>query len=155
DVDDLAPGLLDHDPAGELAELEDRGEVDLEHRIPVAELVVERLEDTTDSVARHEDVEAAEPLDGLAEPAPQIGAIAEVRAHGKAAELHRRPLGALRATEDGHGRASLPQRPGHRSSQPAAAPGHERAPAAQTEVVKGHSLEKVGRVMAGSFLRPP
>ena len=133
DVHDLAAALLDHDPAGELAELEGRREVHLDHLVPVGEVVVDRLGGATDPVRVDEDVEAAQPLDRLVEAAAQGVAVGEVGTHGDAAQLRGCLVGALRAAENGHARACVDERARNPAPDPAAAARDERAAAGQIE----------------------
>ena len=137
DVHDLAAALRDHDPAGELAELERRGQVHLDHLVPVGEVVVDGLGGATDPVRVDEDVEAAQPVDRLVEAAAQGVAVGEVGADGDAAELCGCLVGALRAAEDGHARTGLDERARDPAPDPAAAARDERAATGQIEAT-GH-----------------
>ena len=133
DVHDLAAALGDHDPAGELAELEGRGEIHLDHLVPVGEVVVDRVGGAADPVRVDEDVEAAQPLDRLVEAAAQLVAVGEVGAHGDAAQLGSHFVRALRAAEHGHARAGVRERTRQPAPDPAAAARHERAASGQVE----------------------
>ena len=86
-----------------------------------------------DPVRVDEDVEAAQPLDRLVEAAAQVVAVGEVGAHGDAAQLGRRLVGALRAAEHGHARARVGERAREPAPDPAAAARHERAASGQVE----------------------
>ena len=112
DVHDLAASLVEHDPARACAELERRREVDLDHVVPVGEVVVDRLRGAADAVRVHQDIEPAEPLDCLVEAAAEVLAVGQVGADRNSPDLRRDLVGPIGAPEHSDGRTRLCKRVG-------------------------------------------
>ena len=91
-------------------------------------------------MARDQDVDPTERLDGVVKPASQIGAVGKVGPHGdsRGPQLRRRGLDALRTAEKRDRCAGLRERGGHAAPEPAATTRDEGAASGQVEAVGCH-----------------